>query len=316
MARLPKRGLDYAPWDVNWMSDPDIDKLADAQGGAGILIYHYLCMCAYAHEGYLYEWSYDVAPTTARRLGLGIRSETVKATVATCLQIGLFDQRLFVEKGVLTSRGIQRRYAEAIQKRSYKTVNKDYWLLDDAESKGLGITCKNSDFLPENADFLPENADFLPENGIKEKESKLNNISIGGTIDSIGQTQPLPDPVQADLRKIIDAWNAIPHTVHIKSIIPMTRRYDELRIVLSMFGMDGVLEAIRNVKESEWMQRKGNISFDSFIANRNGIQKTLEGSYDKDYSQEENQKPKDTAFTAFEQRTYDFDSLERKLLNH
>jgi len=319
MARQPKRGLDYAPWDVNWMSDPDIDKLADAQGGNGILIYHYLCMQAYGSDGYFYRWSYDIAATTARRLGLGIGSETVKQTVATCFRIGLFDKRLFEEEGVLTSKGIQRRYAEAIQKRSYKTVNMNYWLLDEEETKGLGIACKNSDFLPEKADFLPENTDYLPDNPTKEskvKKSKLNNIE--GSIYTVfpDQIQEAPTPSSDDMQKVMEAWNRIPHVVRINNIIPMTGRYDELRMVLSMFGMDGVMKAIRKVNDSEWMKNKEHITFDSFIANQNAIQKVLEGAYDKDFKKDAAPARKDTRFNDFPQRTYDFNELEKKLLNN
>ena len=261
MARLPKRGLDYAPWDVRWMSSPEIDKLADAQGGDGILIYHFLCMCAYEHEGYYYEWSYDVAPTTARRLGLGIRSETVKSTVATCLRIGLFDERLFAENGVLTSRGIQRRYAEAIQKRSYRTVNKSLWLLDDEESKGFGIICKNSDFLPENADFLPENADFLPENGTKVKERKVKESK--GKKSSSAHEAHTPRLTASDIVRekefSDDLEAAVLDWVKYKSEKRQNYKETGLRALLSQienkaaeFGEEAVVNVIRLSMSNNW----------------------------------------------------------------
>lgn len=169
MARRPKTGIDYSGWNVDiFENDTKIDDLLDAQGWIGFSVYFYLCQRAYASDGYFYRWSYTNATTTARRMGGGIRSETVKAAVGACLQIGLFDKRLFDTEGILTSRGIQRCYVEAIQKRTYKVVNRDFWLLKKDESKGVV-------FLPENVDFLPENSDFLPENNTnsKVKYSKL-----------------------------------------------------------------------------------------------------------------------------------------------
>lgn len=127
--------------------------------------------------------------------------------------------------------------------------------------------------------------------------------------------KPIPDTGMSDLEQITEAWNAIPHVVKIRSIIPMTRRYDELRVVSAMVGMEGILKAIQSVKDSEWMRNKGHISFDSFIANRNAIQKVLEGSYEKDFETERRPKSTQTKFNSFSQRQYDFKELEKALMN-
>ena len=111
MAGKPKTGLDYAGWSVNLFDgDTKIDKLLDAQGWTGFGIYFYLCQMAYKFDGYFYRWAYDDSASTARRMGGGIGSGTVEETVRYCLQIGLFDQGLFDGWGILTSRGIQRRF--------------------------------------------------------------------------------------------------------------------------------------------------------------------------------------------------------------
>ena len=176
MARRPKRGIEYSGWDVDiFENDTKIDELLDAQGWNGFSIYFYLCQRAYASEGYFYRWSYANAATTARRMGGGIGSEAVKQAVAVCLQIGLFDKRLFELGGVLTSKGIQRCYAQAIQGRRSKTVNKDIWLLEEKETKGFGIVLENSDLQPANADLQGANSDLQPANApnSKVKESRV-----------------------------------------------------------------------------------------------------------------------------------------------
>lgn len=142
--RPPKEGIAYAGWSVNlFEDDPKIDKLMDAQGCQGFVIYFYLCQRAYSSHGYFYVWSYDDAATTARKIGGGVGSETVKSTVALCLQIGLFDKRLFEGDGVLTSRGIQKGYTAVLPNRRNKNVVKDYWLLKPEESAGAVLAPKN-----------------------------------------------------------------------------------------------------------------------------------------------------------------------------
>lgn len=176
--RRPKLGLEYAPWDVDiFENDTKIDKLIDTQGLVGFCIYFYLCQRAYASDGYFYRWSYADAATTARRLGGGIRSETVRSTVGTCSQVGLFNKRLLDVEGILTSKGIQRSYVAAVQKRSYRTVIKEYWLLEENESKGMVFVPKNSVFLSENGDFLPENGNNLSESATKKSKVKKSKVN-------------------------------------------------------------------------------------------------------------------------------------------
>ena len=186
MSGKPKAGISYAGWNTDiFENDTKIDELIDAQGWIGFSIYFYLCQRAYASDGYFYRWSYANAATTARRMGGGIRAETIKAVVATCLQIGLFERSLFDRVGVLTSKGIQRRYMDAIQKRSYKRVDQNIWLLNAEESKGLDVCTQNSDSLPEDGDSLPEDAPKSKSNKSKLYQSKSKETTpyAGGADD-------------------------------------------------------------------------------------------------------------------------------------
>lgn len=195
MARTPKNGLDFVGWNTDiFENDTKIDELLDAQGWIGFSIYFYLCMKAYASDGYYYRWSYSNAATTARRMGGGISSDTVINTVKVCLRVGLFDKDL-LDVGILTSKGIQRRYLKAIQKRSYKVVNHSIWLLDEAETNGSGIIFEKDeihgalDNRSNKADFLSEKADFLHKNGnnSKVKKSKEEKSKVK---ESIYSTEP------------------------------------------------------------------------------------------------------------------------------
>ena len=176
-----KEGLDYSNWVVDiFDNDSKIDKLLDSQGAAGFLIYFYLCQRAYGSEGYFFKWSYDDAATTSRKIGGGVRSETMKQVVGLCLQIGLFHKRLFDRDGILTSRGIQKRYWKIVKDRTPRPVIKDYWLLSEEESPGV-IFCtqnpardrKNPNYDPRKSNYQPPKFNYGPLN--KRKENKTKN---------------------------------------------------------------------------------------------------------------------------------------------
>ena len=192
MARKPKRSIDFAGWRTDiFENDTKIDELIEAQGWIGFAIYFYLCQKAYASDGYFYRWSYANAATTARRMGGGIGSETIRQVVGLCLQIGLFDKRLFDRESILTSKGIQRHYIIAIQKRAFKEVEEKLWLLNEEESESVIV-------VPENAHSLPENANSLPKNTTKEskvKESKVKERKVEETASPDGSAlTPSPSP--------------------------------------------------------------------------------------------------------------------------
>lgn len=138
MAGKPKQGIEYAGWSVTMFdSDDKIDLLLDACGWDGFGIYFYLCTRAFGGDGYYYKWGFASCASTARRMGGGIGSNTVKETVGHCLRIGLFDKGLFDRWGILTSRGIQRSYWRVLAGRRSKVVYREYWLLADDECQGL-----------------------------------------------------------------------------------------------------------------------------------------------------------------------------------
>ena len=269
MARPLKFGLDFSQWDVRIFEDDErFDKLLDAQGWTGFGVYFYICQKAYATEGYYLKWSFDNAARTARYMGGGVKADTVKQAVSLCLQIGLFDKRLFDREGVLTSRGLQKGWMNAVEKRAEngRTINPKLWLLKKKETKSF--IC-----MPENADFLPENADFLPENDTesrgeekesREKESKLYT----GKID-----------------KIINEWNSldiydVPKVMKITSEMP---RYKKLKKIIDEYGVESIFKAIDNVRQSDFLlgrvgDRNWKIDFDFFVRPDKFV-KILEGGY-------------------------------------
>lgn len=177
MGRPPKEGIDYAGWDTSLFdTDDKIDALIDSQGIAGFTVYFYLCQKAYAQHGYYLCWGSNQAASVSRRLGKGCSAALVESVVEKCLQICLFDRGLFDLHGILTSRGIQRRYWAVKKDRCRHEAPTEYWLLglpekaEDAE--GLVPCTQNGDFTPPKPSFDPPEIDES-----KEKKRKENTLS-------------------------------------------------------------------------------------------------------------------------------------------
>ena len=175
--RPRKEGLDFAGWDVHVLeNDTKIDQLIDAQGIAAFTVYFYLCQRAYATHGYYLEWSYSLCPTVARKLGKGACSEFVKNVVDICFQCCLFDKSLFEVHGILTSRGLQKRYWAAISDRASRFEQKKFWLLEPEECQGFVSCAQNSETSPVKSNFTSGNSNFQQGNTHikkrKEKETK------------------------------------------------------------------------------------------------------------------------------------------------
>lgn len=95
--------------------------------------------------------------------------------------------------------------------------------------------------------------------------------------------EPAPQPTIGEYSSLIKEWNAIPHVTKIREIIPLSKRDNELRLLLSHYGWKGVYEGLHRIRDSEYLQKRGNVSFDTYMKT-DVFQKVLEGSYDEDYS--------------------------------
>lgn len=179
MSGVPKTGIDFAGWNVDiFDKDTKIDKLLCSKGWTGFSIYFWLCMKAYGTEGYFYRFCYDDCASIARKMSSGISEGAVRETVDYCLQISLFDKGRFDEWGILTSRGIQRRYWCVLQRRRVKKVYCEFWLLEDDECPGLvKVSLKNNLYVSNShvhdADMHLQDA---KEPKSKVKKSKYKDI--------------------------------------------------------------------------------------------------------------------------------------------
>lgn len=279
--RPPKKGIDYAGWSVGiFDNDTKIDKLLDAHGWNGFGIYFYLCQRAYGGEGYFYQWSYDDCASTSRKMGGGIGSGTVRETVGYCLQIGLFDKGLFDRWGVLTSRGIQRRYWAVVKERDVRTVIADYWLLQDKECKGLIKMSLNTNY-PEGNTNYPS----IKESKVKESKDRERAREVTRLEEFISA---YPKDCNRHLAEI----------AYCDLIMGEVETEDNLIACAENYA-----EACRiNETPKRYIKNAENF-LKEFV-----FEKYLTGKYMKPAPKRQG------SFNNFSQREYDFDDLEKKLL--
>ena len=133
-------GLDYFPFDVDFFQDEGIQLLRGEHGSLGLEVYMRLLCLIYHNNGYYYVWNERKPALIAQ--STGCTPQKIILIVHSCVKWSLFDDKLFCEGGILTSRSIQRRYLAAIRERARKadaagrqiSVEARYWLVDEIET--------------------------------------------------------------------------------------------------------------------------------------------------------------------------------------
>jgi len=111
MGRNIKEGLSYFPLDVDFFEDSKVEFLSARFGvkGDGILT---RLLCKIYRQGYSLEFNDDVALLFARSVGDINLHGLVKDVVNELLKRGFFNEPIFKRFGLLTSKGIQKRYVK------------------------------------------------------------------------------------------------------------------------------------------------------------------------------------------------------------
>jgi hypothetical protein len=128
LARPKKQGLDYFPLDVN--VDNKIEILESEYGiiGFGFIIRMFQKIYA---NGYYLEWNQYSSALLKKEIGLD--KEKINEIIDFCLDINIFDKKLYSKFNILTSRGIQKRYFLVCKRRKDVELIKDYLLIDPKE---------------------------------------------------------------------------------------------------------------------------------------------------------------------------------------
>ena len=287
MARPPKQGLDYFPKDVGFYNDFKIMDLLALHGPIGVTVYEVILTEVYQNGYYLAEPIDRISTKIVRIIGAKwVQKRLVSQVILDCGDLGLFETTL-LKHGVITSVGIQRRYASVT---SRNKVNKDrYWLIDENGQPLLNAPFNRisaTETLISATETVINDAE-IPQKERKGNKTKEKNISCS----ELG-TSPR---MEAAYKLILN--NGDHHQVTKEDIESYRELYPAVDIEQEIRKMIGWLDA--NPKN-----RKTRLGIRRFI---NGW---LSRAQDSARVQEKRVvKPKPNEFHNFEQRDTDYDSI-------
>lgn len=159
-------GISYFPLDVHL--DEKFELIEAEFGLKGFAVIVKLFQKIYGGQGYYCKWTKDVGLLFAKRCGVGYG--LVSQIVQRCVEKGIFDKRLFEDYQILTSKGVQIRYLDAVSRRKKVEIQNEYLLVKvDQIPKNVSIFQKNVNILSENDNIFKQS---------KGKESKVKYSKV------------------------------------------------------------------------------------------------------------------------------------------
>lgn len=199
MARPTKRGLDYFPLDVDFLSDLKVRRIIKACGKEAVHILLALLANVYRDEGYYVLWDEDLAFLVADEVGA--KEGTVEELVKKAVQVKFFDKDIFDKYSVLTSKGIQNRYILATKERKKVELEFKYLLTNEVNRSNISINGRGN----------PVNQGNNQQSKVKEsKEKEIKEDATASESASFETFQKLwlfPNVVQVeDLLNLVDIY--------------------------------------------------------------------------------------------------------------
>lgn len=170
-----KSGLDYFPFDVDFYEDKKIKVVKAKYGCDGINVFIYL-LCQIYKNGYYIKLDEDYEYLFSDELKM--EPEKIGQIINFLLGRSLFNDILFKSDKVLTSRGIQARFQEAIKTRGSKRaveVDANIWLLSEDKTESYIKITHFSSKSENNPSKSEKNKGFSSEEVHKEKEKEIES---------------------------------------------------------------------------------------------------------------------------------------------
>lgn len=221
---MAKSGIDFFPLDVTLDTKFELIEAEYGLTGFGVVVH--LLQEIYGKAGYYIEWTEEVALLFARKVGLGgsVVSEIIEASIRR----GMFDKEKYDKYHVLTSRGIQKRYFEAVSRRKVLEVDYNILLVDCA------LLLPNVDIQAKNVNILSKNADI-------SKQSKVEKSKVEKSKEEyIGAEPRAPHAPPAIVLPLNDGTD---YPVSVEQCQEWAGLYPAVDVIQQLRGMKGWLDA-------------------------------------------------------------------------
>ncbi|VDG23695.1 DUF4373 domain-containing protein [Lactiplantibacillus mudanjiangensis] len=126
MARPIKKGIDYFNLDVDFFHDIKVRKILRACGNQSISVLICLLCNIYQDDGYYMRWDEDMRFLVAD--DVDAKESAVQDVVKRACTVGFFDESLFEEYKILTSKRIQENYKLAAKQKKDSSIDARYRL--------------------------------------------------------------------------------------------------------------------------------------------------------------------------------------------
>ncbi len=248
MARPVKNGIEYYPLNVDFLEDIKVRKIMRSEGAVTVAVLLDILGKIYKDEGYFLRYDEDVRFFISDFLG--IEEEIVESVVLKAVEVGFFNKIIFEQKKILTSKGIQKRFLKAIERRVNSNILEE---IDISTDEKLIEFEKNNKI---------ENEEIEENKEVKKEKSSID---------------------KNDIEKIKNKWNEIDNLTKLIAVKTGTTRHKLLKARLNEYGLEDVLKCIEEVNKSDFLKgykdSKGwKCSFDWLIKPTNFL-KVLEGKY-------------------------------------
>lgn len=166
-------GITFVPLDCQL--DEKFDYIEAEFGLIGFAVVVKLFQRIYGGHGYYCEWNDRVALLFAHKIGAG--GDVVREIVSAAIREGIFSKKMLENFGVLTSRGIQKRFSDVAKRRKEIFDKPEYVLLDyEQNSDDVDISGENVCNSDENV-CNPNTSKVKESKASKDKGSKESSAA-------------------------------------------------------------------------------------------------------------------------------------------
>lgn len=173
MARPIKSGLDYFPVNVNISEDEKMEIIEAEFGPIGFYVIIKTFMRIYEMDGYYMMFTEREQKLFSKRINVDINE--VIAIINSALKEGFFDKNLYEKYEILTSKGIQKRYLEAINRRTRVEFIKEYLLIEIPESDNFFVKSVKNDenVINDNNNSINDNNNINIDDNMYSKNTQI-----------------------------------------------------------------------------------------------------------------------------------------------
>lgn len=251
-----KSGLDYFSLDV--ALDSKFELIEAEFGLTGFAVVVKILQYIYGGQGYYCEWTNEVALLFSRKLCLSDGGSVVSEIVSASIRRGMFDKDLYDKYQVLTSKGIQKRYFEAVSRRKEIEVKNSILLVNVAQ------ICPNVNIISENVNIKAENVNISKQSKVKKSKEEKSRVK-----ESI------------DYQRIADMYNNT--CVSFQRCTSLSdKRKAAIRARLNTYSYEDFQTLFDMAESSQFLKGKNNrdwtANFDWLIKDGN-MAKVLDGNY-------------------------------------